>query len=188
MSKPQDPVTRPYPVKVLTLLKHGHAGNCAVPPQLKRAFDRFPDLAREFGDMPRIALESLLNAASGRSLTKREAIRREVDRLRVELAGPDAPLPVRLIAERVTIAWIAVHRADLRLALQLEMRSAEPKIRAAERRAKAAQARYVAAIEALVRVRMLTQPIRPDWPTNAEARQNEAGPPSSRGDVPAMSA
>src|SRR5262249_10141154 len=149
MSKPQDPVTGPYPVKVLTLLKHGHAGNCAVLPQLKRAFDRFPDLAREFGDMPRIALESLLNAASGRSLTKREAIRREVDRLRVELAGPDAPLPVRLIAERVTIAWIAVHRADIRLGHEFQARSAEPEIEEAERRVDAAQARYLAAIEAL---------------------------------------
>jgi len=192
MSKPQNPAAKPYPARVGALLRRGHVGEVSSLPQLKRALEQYPDVARRFGDLPMIALEKLLSAVSGNSVTKREAIRQEIARLRLELAGPDAPLPVRLIAEQVIIAWVAVHHADIRLALALEARSAKRQIRAAERQAKAAQDRYFASIEALVTVRRLSQPITSviEYPTvsNEGVRQHRAGSASSRGEVAAVSA
>jgi hypothetical protein len=109
-----------------------------------------------------------------------------------DLAGPDSPLPVRLLAARVAITWVDVYYADTELAGVLKKRLGEPRLQAAERRVQAAQDRYLAAIEALERVRKLTQPNWPGigWPTviDEEARQNRAGTTSSRGDVAVVSA
>jgi hypothetical protein len=178
-----------YPVELRALCERGQAGDATVLPELEKAFDARPDLAGMFGDMPKLAKEALLDAVAGPSLPAREATRRQSDRICGELAGWNAPAPVRLLAERVALTWIEVHHADLQMAEALKKRSLESShMQAAERRAHAAQARFLAAIEALVRVRMLMQPIRPDWPTNEHAPQNGAGPTSLKGEAPAMSA
>jgi hypothetical protein len=182
-----------YPIALRDLFERGHSGDATVLPELKNAFDEHPVLSEKLGNMPGVALESLLSAISGKSLTVREAVRREAERLCEDLAGPDSPLPVRLLAARVAITWVEVYHADTELAGALKKRLSEsPQMQAAERRAQAAQDRYLAAIEALERVRKLTQPNWPGigWPTviDEEARQNRAGTTSSRGDVAVVSA
>jgi len=151
-----------YPAELRDILDRGQAGDATALPELKRAFDEHPALADMIGDMPRLALGSLLDAVAGVSLTAREAIGREAHRLREELAGSNAPLLERLIAERVALCWVEVHHADTELASALKKRSAEsPQMQAAERRAQAAQSRYLEAIEALTRVQTLMQPCSP---------------------------
>jgi len=151
-----------YPAELRDILDRGQAGDATALPELKRAFDEHPALADMIGDMPRIALGSLLDAVAGVSLAAREAIGREAHRLSEELAGSDASLPLRLLADRVAITWIEVHHADTELASALKKRSAEsPQMQAAERRAQAAQSRYLEAIKALATVKKLMQPSSP---------------------------
>jgi hypothetical protein len=143
-----------YIAELRELFDRADAGDTSVLPELKRTFDEYPALAEMLGDMPQLALEPLLAVVAGKSLTLREAILRQSDRLLGELAGPDAPLPERMCAERVALTWVEVLHADNELAAALKKRTAEsPQMQAAERRAHAAQARYLEAIEALVRVK-----------------------------------
>jgi hypothetical protein len=186
------PDTKTYAAELRDIFERGHAGDAAVLPKLKTAFDEYPEFVELLGDLPRLAKDALLTAVSGKSLTVREAVRREAGRLRDELAGPDAPLVVRLLADRVTLTWVEVHHADTELAGVLKKRSAEPQIQTAERRAQAAHSRYLAAIQTLEAVRKLTQPTWPviAWPlaNNAGARQHRAGLDPSTGVVAAEGA
>jgi hypothetical protein len=158
MSRRHQPEPKSYPAELRDVLERGQTGDATALPELKKAFDEHPALAGMLGDMPRLAFGVLLDAVAGPSLTAREAIGREAARLWEQLAGPDAPVLERLLAERVALTWMEVHHADTGLASALKTRPAEsPQMQAAERRAHAAQARYLAAIEALATVRTLTQ-------------------------------
>jgi hypothetical protein len=148
-----------YPLELRAVLERGQAGDATALPEIQKAFDQNPELAGMLGDLPKLAKETLLDAVAGSSLTAREATRRQSDRICGELAGWNAPVPVRLLAERVALTWIEVHHADLQMAEALKKRSLESsQMQGAERRAHAAQARFLAAIEALVTVSKLTPP------------------------------
>src|SRR5262245_11655464 len=87
-----------YAIAQRDLFDRGHAGDATALPEGRKASDEHPNLAGVLGDMPTVALESLLSAVSGESLTVREAVRREADRLCDQLAVPDALLSVKLFA------------------------------------------------------------------------------------------
>jgi hypothetical protein len=159
MSKQLTAQPTSYPAELRDILERGQTGDAAALPELTKAFDENPDLADRLGDMPRLALEALLAAVAGRSLTVKEAIRRRADRLCGDLAGSNASLLERLVAERIALCWVECHHADTELASALKKSSAEsPLMESAERRVNAAQARYLESIEALATVKRLTQP------------------------------
>lgn len=151
------------------LLDRGHDGDATALPEICAALDGDSELAATIGDVEGLALEAMLGTVAGRSLTTREAIRCQTDRLRAELAGPDAPALQRLLADRVVLTRVEVCHADTALASALRQNPADaPEVRAAERRARAAQARHLAAIRTLAAVRKLAEP-RPSRPDAVKA-------------------
>jgi hypothetical protein len=181
-------VEKTYPLELRDVLGRGQAGDATALPEIQKAFDQNPELTGMLGDMSKMAKEALLHSVAGPSLTAREAIRRQSDRLFRELVGWSSQVPVRLLAERVALTWLEVHHADLQLAEALKKRSAEsPQVQAVERRAHAAQARYLAAIQALATVKAITQPspivIDLTNPVTGADRLDGEGPTDARNEL-----
>lgn len=129
--------------------------------RVKAALDAVPRLAETFFPTLRDTAEaSMLDAMLGRDrqLAAREATRRQLDRLRTELAGEDpAPLE-RLLAERVALCWLASMHADAALAQQTAGGCSAAAAEYHRRGAEGAQRRLLAAAKALATVRRLGLP------------------------------
>ena len=145
----------PYTEQMRQLLLRAQAGDPAVLPQLRELLDARPALWRRLGDLTGHVEEALLGLVAGRSVLARESVRRRMDELRAELAGPAASAVERLLVGRVVICWAQVHLADLEATQKAR---AGPQGAHAERRQSGAQARYLAALKMLTLVRKLARP------------------------------
>jgi hypothetical protein len=142
--------------EVAPLVQRAQAGDTSVLPQLRALLDSRPDLWRQAGDLGRHAREALLALAAGGDLLAGEAIRRRMDELEAELAGP-SPSPLeKLLAQRCTLCWAQAHLADLDAVRS--GRVATPQGAHALRRQDSAQRRYLQALKALATVRRLLKP------------------------------
>jgi hypothetical protein len=145
----------PYSEEMRQLLLRAQAGDPAVLPQLRELLDARPALWRQLGDLAGHVEEAVIGLAGGKSLLARESIRRRMDELRAELAGP-APSPVeKLLVGRAVVCWAQCHLADLEAAQQAK--AGQPAAHV-ERRQAGAQARYLGALRQLVVVRKLVRP------------------------------
>jgi hypothetical protein len=153
MSEPK-PAEGLYTEEMRRLLLRAQAGDPAVLPQLRELLDARPALWQRLGDLAGHTEEALLGLA-GRSLLARESIRRRMDELRAELAGPAPSAVERLLVGRVVVCWAQVHLADLEATQKAR---AGPQGAHAERRQSGAQARYLAALKMLTLVRKLAWP------------------------------
>ena len=145
----------PYSAETRQLLQRAQAGDPAVLSELRELLNARPALWRQLGDLGSHVEEVLLGLAAGKSLLARESIRRRLDELRAELAGPAASPVETLLVNRVVICWAQVHLADLEAA---QKPKAGPQGAHAERRQSGAQARYLAALKMLTLVRKLARP------------------------------
>ncbi len=129
--------------------------------QVKAAFDAVPRLWETFFPTLRDTAEaSMLDAMLGRDrqLAAREATRRQLDRLRAELAGEN-PTPLeRLLVERVALCWLASMHTDAVLAQQTAAGCSAAVAEYHQRRAEGAQRRFLAAAKMLATVRRLGLP------------------------------
>ena len=154
MSEPR-PTEGPYTEAERRLLQRAQAGDPAVLSELRELLGSRPELWRRLGDLAGHVEEALLGQAGGKSLLARESVRRRMDELRAELAGP-APSPVEsLLAGRAVVCWAQCHLADLEAAQQAK---AGTPAAHAERRQAGAQTRYLGALRMLVVVRKLLRP------------------------------
>ena len=145
----------PYADEVRALLLRAQEGDAAVLDQLRELLDGRPELWKRMGDLVAHVEEALLTLAAGKSLLARESIRRRMDELRADLAGP-SPSPVeKLLIDRVVICWAQCHLADLD---GLQKAKAGSPRGDADRRQTAAQTRYLAAVKQLTVVRKLLKP------------------------------
>jgi hypothetical protein len=104
--------------EIMDLIKRAEEGDLSVMPQLSDFLDKRPDLWRKFGDLGKNVEDLLVAIVSGTSLFANEAVRRRLEELRAELAGP-APSPLeKLIVDRVCIGWLQTHAADISAANQ----------------------------------------------------------------------
>lgn len=102
------------------------------------------------GELSEFVERYVINAAAGKDLAQREAIRRRLDRMRDELAGP-CPSPLeRMLVARVVLAWADAHACDLG-----EFRD---KSEAAGKARDRASKRFLAAVKTLAAVRKLALP------------------------------
>ena len=145
----------PYTEQMRQLLLRAQAGDPAVLPQLRELLDTRPALSQRLGELGGHVEEALLGLAAGKSLLARESVRRRLDELRAELAGPAASAVETLLVNRVVICWAQVHLADLEATQKAR---AGPQGAHAERRQSGAQARYLAALKMLTLVRKLARP------------------------------
>jgi hypothetical protein len=147
--------TEPYTEEMRRLLLRAQAGDAAVLSELRELLDGRPALWQQLGDLGGHVEEALLGQAGGKSLLARESVRRRMDELRAELAGPAASAVEKLLVNRVVICWAQCHLADLQAAQQA---TAGAPAAHAERRQAGAQGRYLAALRMLVVVRKLLRP------------------------------
>lgn len=164
LSLPSGPVTESRINRIEELFGLANEGGSAALAELRSLFS--VEAFEEIGDLARQVRYNLVqNAASGCKATA-ATIQAKADRLTSELQGP-APTPLeRLLAERVTIAWLALHRIDLEAAAcegtfsgPLDSSAAMQSERLYHaKRQESAQRRYLQAIRTLAQVRRLLGP------------------------------
>lgn len=151
--------TKEYPEALKSILERGNAGDLSVLPDLKKAFDEHPELAAQLGDMVWHAEQSLLDLATGSSLTAKEAIARQAAALRERLRATAASELEKLLIDRIVIGWIEVYHSDVDLARHLHAHLGDtPAHRSAERRHDGAHRRFLAAVKALATIQKLARP------------------------------
>jgi hypothetical protein len=156
---PTFPPDKIYTPELAAILDRATRGDPTVLPELKKAFDEHPELARMMGDLVEHAQQSVLTLVAGSCLTAREAIGREAMALRDRLAAAANSELEKLLVDRVVLCWLEVYHSDIDLAQHL-MKSpgSGPDARAAHKRLDRAQARYLAAIRALATTQKLLKP------------------------------
>ena len=134
-------------------------GDATVLPELKKAFDDYPEFVVHCGDLVRLAERALLDLAAGSSLAVREAIARQVAALRERLAATATSELERLLVDRVVISWLEVYHSDIDLAGRLvNQPEASAATQAAQKRLDRAHQRYLTAIKSLATVQKLVRP------------------------------
>jgi hypothetical protein len=97
-------------------LDRARAGDEATLPALRNLLSDPAYVDRLGGDLARQAEWSLIEAAAGKDLAIKEALKCKLDLLRAEQLGPDPTALERLLVERVVACWLQVQEADIRTA------------------------------------------------------------------------
>jgi hypothetical protein len=172
-TKPADGTDPDDSQALIELVDRAQKGDATALPDLRQWLQN-PEVVDVLGgDLARQAEHSLLDRATGKDLSFREAVLRKLETMRAELAGP-APSPLeRLLAERVVTCWLQVHDADIRLA-QNETKLSLAQAEYHQSRCDRAHRRYLSAIKTLATVRKLALPV---LQVNIARKQvNVAGP------------
>jgi len=147
-----------YPAELLALIERADAGDASALPELRRAFEAHPELPGRLYDLAAHARNSLLSLATA-SLAVREAIGLQADALRDRLAAASASELERLLADRVTLCWLAAHLAEVDQAERARQQGvASAEARAAVQRLDRAHARLLSACRSLATVQKLLRP------------------------------
>jgi len=141
------------------IIKAARGGDKSAAPELRELFEltgRYtPDgldglIAMCNGELGGLVQRYVIHAAARDDLAMAAALRRRLDRMRNELAGPcQSPLE-RMLVERVVLAWADAHACDLG-----EFRD---KSEAAGKARDRASKRFLAAVKTLAAVRKLALP------------------------------
>jgi hypothetical protein len=152
-------LTKTYPAEIKQLLEQANAGDVSALPELKRAFDRHPELAAWLGDLVRLAHDSILNWAAGNCLGSREAIARQASELRDKLLSEARSELERLLIDRLVICWMEVYAAEVHLAERLAQGAAPSVVtQAVQKVLDRAHQRFLASVRCLATVQKLARP------------------------------
>jgi hypothetical protein len=101
------------------VLRRAHDGDESALPEIRRMVETPEGVELLGGNLARQAEYALIDAAAGKNLALQEALRRKLELLRAELAGP-TPMPLeRLLVERVAACWLQLHYAEMLVAQNL---------------------------------------------------------------------
>src|SRR5262245_44997964 len=110
------PTDKPYTDELLALLERANRGDTSDLQALQTAFDLYPELVGELGDLARHAEKAVIDLAAGKSLTGREALKRHLAAMRERLCGPNCSELERLLADRIVLSWAEANHGDLDVA------------------------------------------------------------------------
>jgi hypothetical protein len=177
MGKPTALTVPTDPKELEKLLQRARHGDEKTLPAVREMLKGARAVDRLGGNLPRMAEQSLIRAATGENLSFREALIRKLDLLRDELAG-HVPAPLeRLLVDRVVACWLQLHHADLLLAQVERMSLAQLEYH--QRTRDRAHKCYLSAIRALAMIRKLALPV---LQVNIASNQvNVAGPAPAPG-------
>ena len=100
---------------------------------------------------------ALIDKYSGTNLLVKESLRRKLELMRAELAGPAPSALERLMADRIAACWLHLHHLEAiyigKDSMALELATFY------QRSISAAQKRYLSAIRALAQIRKLALPV-----------------------------
>src|SRR5947209_3101826 len=101
------------------LLRRAGAGDESTLPVVREYLKR-PGALEAYGDMGRVAQQTLIEVFTGKKLAHREALLARSQLLREELAGP-TPTPLeRLLAERIVACQLHLDFLELNYAYQVK--------------------------------------------------------------------
>ena len=113
-----------------------------------------PDLWKQWGDFAALCQRIWIERISGDQLLFREALKREQQDLREDLAGPNASSLEYLLVDRILACWLQVYHVDAQYAQSLgEITFEEAEY--LQRRTDRAHRRFLSAVKALAQVRRL---------------------------------
>ncbi|MDP9472375.1 MAG: hypothetical protein M3Q71_17185 [Chloroflexota bacterium] len=140
------------------LLPDANAGDPSALADLRTILDDHPQLWEGVGNLAREAELTLVRLVAGPNTVTKEALRRKLDALRLEVAG-SAPSPLeRLLADRVVLGWLGLAVAEGHYHRALDHGLSQSDDEFHQRRVERAQRRYLTAIKALAQVRRLGVP------------------------------
>lgn len=160
------------------LVDRTNSGDDTALSQLREGLEQCPILISALcGNMAIVATDSLIDAITGERLSQKEAILKQLETMRAELAGP-TPSPIeKLLVDRVVVCWLQTQHADNQFA---NARTVSIEIGDfMQRRQDRAHRRYLSAITTLARVRRLALPIRVDVNVAASVETKSAEPTQS---------
>jgi hypothetical protein len=154
-----DPPPKDYPIEVKQLVERANAGDETTLPELKRAFDRHPELAAWLGDLVRLAHDSVLRWAAGNCQGSREAIARQANELRNRLLSEARSELEKLLIDRLVICWLEVYAAEVHLAERLAQGAAPHVVtQAVQKVLDRAHQRFLGTVRCLATVQKLARP------------------------------
>ncbi len=140
------------------LLPDANAGDPSALRDLRTILEDHPQLWDGIGNLAREAEQPLVRLVAGPNTVAKEAIRKKLDALRRDVAGP-APSPLELLlADRVALGWLGLAVAEGQYHRALDQGLSQSDDEFHQRRMERAQRRYLAAIKALAQVRRLAVP------------------------------
>ncbi len=145
--------------EIAKIFKRAEQGDEKALAVMREGSDNISSLCNAYGDIGRMAEDSLVNVFTKNPLVK-EALRFKLNALRREILGPD-PSPLEdLLARRIAACWLQVNYLETIYAVNVENnglsgRWSESMQRSIDR----AQRRYLSAIKTLVQVRRLLGPM-----------------------------
>ncbi len=145
------------------LLMREQAGDEAASRELIAIYNAVPRLWEELDALRENAEHSWLEllrpaAESGRGFS-REAIRRELERVRRDAAGEDPSPMERLLAHRVALCWLATIYADTQYAQRMKDGMSFKESEFYQRRCEGSQRQLLRAVQTLATVRRLLRPV-----------------------------
>ena len=152
MQQTQQKQQKTYPDEVREVLERASAGDQAVLPELKRVLTHYPEIAAVLGDLTRHAEMALLRLFAGADLAAREAVATQLASLRERLHAEAGSEMERMLADRVSLDWLALAAAELDLTGQLNHAPNVPSARLAQQRLDRAHARFLASGKSLALV------------------------------------
>jgi hypothetical protein len=143
-------------VKVIRRAEDGNAEALAKVRELAKK--ELPYLWDCYGNMAKIAADTLIRASAGENALGREATDRKLAEIRKDLGRPNATPLEKLLAERVALCWLHAYYADAmaaqNLAQSCNARTAEFLMKRQDR----AHRQFLAAVKTLAVVKRLAVP------------------------------
>ncbi len=156
--------------KLIALIDRAQDGDEDALPVLRKVLDEAPQIAR-FVDLARNVERSLIEMMSGGDVFTQEAIPRNLEAMRKDIAG-DNPSPLeRLLADRIGVCWLELQYFEAIYAQNLGNLSMAQGDHY-QRRIDKAHRRYLSSIKALAQIRKLGPAVQINI---AEKQINQAG-------------
>lgn len=151
--QPQPGNAESTPSALQVVLNRARAGDYAVLPELKQVLDEDPSIWQRCYQLVSMTEQAWLDKIAEKNLLLSQSIRRHVEQLKRDLAGP-SPSPLeQLLAERIVVCWLGVQHAEL--AESAGDAGGGPVAQMRLRRLDAATRRFLAATKALAVTRRL---------------------------------
>jgi len=135
------------------LADRANRGDAHALTNLRRLLDSCPEIWQRVGDLARHAELAWLDLLSGTDCLLAESAKRQIARMKEDLAGPDPTPRERLLVDRVVACYLGVQHAEMRLAAAGDASASAIQITLRQRGAEGAQRRYLAALKTLARLR-----------------------------------
>jgi hypothetical protein len=102
--------------QVRTLLQRARGGDPTSLAELRQALDRHPEIWQSYGNLAKHARDALIDLVAGPDLVLKESLERQVEAMRLDLAGANRTPLQDLLISRIVTCWIQLGHADAAMA------------------------------------------------------------------------